>query len=98
MLRGVLSAHYNLSMESKAEYQRLCWRSRRGMLELDLVLTPFVRECLPRLDTAGWDSYRRLLECEDRDLCGWFFGRITPQDEDIAAIVAKILDCASPAD
>ena len=85
-------------MESKAEYQRLCWRSRRGMLELDLVLTTFVREQLPLLDAAGRDSYRRLLECEDRELCGWFFGRITPQDEDIAAIVARILDSASPAD
>ncbi|MCY4426705.1 MAG: succinate dehydrogenase assembly factor 2 [Halieaceae bacterium] len=85
-------------MESKAEYQRLCWRSRRGMLELDLVLTPFVRERLPLLDAAGRDSYRRLLEYEDRELCAWFFDRITPQDKDIAAIVARILDSARPAD
>ena len=69
----------------------MCWASRRGMLELDLVLEPFVREVYPTLDELGQSRYRKLLECEDQDLFGWFLGRVQPEDEEIAAIVDAIL-------
>lgn len=69
----------------------MCWASRRGMLELDLVLEPFVREVYPTLDELGQGRYRKLLECEDQDLFGWFLGRVQPEDEELAAIVDAIL-------
>ena len=37
-------------MFDDVEYQRIYWHSRRGMLELDLVLMPFVENCLRTLD------------------------------------------------
>ena len=43
----------------------LQWRSRRGMLELDVLLEPFTREALPTLDEKEQLTYIRLLECED---------------------------------
>lgn len=78
-------------IESDAEYNRLCWHSRRGMLELDLVLGPFVREHYPSLPAQDKAHYRRLLECEDQDLFSWFMGRVTPDDGELSDIVDKIL-------
>ncbi len=85
-------------METQADYNRLVWHSRRGMLELDLVLGPFVKEVYPTLATEDKILYRRLLECEDQDLFSWFLGRIAPQDEDLAHIVGKILAHTRAAD
>lgn len=80
-----------MELNSDAEYNRLCWHSRRGMLELDLVLGPFVREHYPQLSVADQARYRRLLECEDQDMFAWFLGREQPQDEELVEIVNKIL-------
>lgn len=80
-----------MTLESKAEYNRLCWHSRRGMLELDLVLGPFVKNHYPGLSPGDKERYRRLLECEDQDLFSWFLGRAIPEDEELAAIVEQIL-------
>ena len=89
----MLVSHYNqlMNVESNAEYNRLCWHSRRGMLELDLVLGPFVKQHYPQLSVVNQDRYRRLLECEDQDLFSWFLGRAKPQDEELANIVEQIL-------
>ena len=78
-------------MESDADYNRLCWHSRRGMLELDLMLGPFVKQCYPRLPAEDQRRYRRLLECEDQDLFSWFLGREEPQDEELVKIVKQVL-------
>ncbi len=80
-----------MDTETDAEYKRLCWHSRRGMLELDLILEPFVRERYPGLPEADQARYRRLLACEDQDLFAWFLGRVVPEDEELARIVAVVL-------
>jgi len=69
------------------------WASRRGMLELDLVLAPFVDQVFPDLCEADQLCYRRLMECEDQQLFGWFLGRDIPEDADLARIVDRILAC-----
>ena len=96
MLREGLSATIieAMTIESAADYNRLCWHSRRGMLELDLVLGPFVREHYPSLPDLDKAHYRLLLECEDQDLFSWFMGRVTPEDEALVDIVDKILATA----
>ena len=78
-------------MESDAEYNRLCWHSRRGMLELDLVLEPFVREAYPSLAEEDKQRYRRLLECEDQDLFRWLVGAEQVENKEIATIVQHII-------
>ncbi|MCZ6831772.1 MAG: succinate dehydrogenase assembly factor 2 [Gammaproteobacteria bacterium] len=80
-----------MNLESDAEYNRLCWHSRRGMLELDLMLGPFVNQHYPLLSAEKKARYRRLLACEDQDLFAWFLGRAKPQDEELADIVEQIL-------
>ena len=79
-------------MDSDADYKRLCWHSRRGMLELDLVLEPFVKEKYLHLPVEDQRRYERLLECEDQDLFSWFLGRKQPQDEELASIVKTVLE------
>jgi len=70
------------------------WAARRGMLELDLVLAPFVSDCYAALDAVGRRRVQRLLQCEDQDLFAWLLQRERPADEELAAIVAQILQFA----
>lgn len=71
---------------------RLFWASRRGMLELDLILLPFLEEVYPQLDEADQQRYQKLLECEDQDLFAWFLHRQQPEDSDLQKIVTIIRD------
>ena len=89
----MLRVAYNQAMdpESDADYNRLWWHSRRGMLELDLVLGPFVKQHYPLLAAQDKARYRRLLECEDQDLHAWFIQRGEPGDPELASIVEQIL-------
>jgi len=77
------------------ERNRLFWASRRGMLELDLVLQPFLDDIYPTLETADQERYQKLLECEDQDMFGWFLRRETPEDPDLQKIVQIIRDSRS---
>jgi len=84
-------------MNESRELNRLFWHSRRGMLELDLLLVPFVREHYSKLDAANQARYRKLLACEDQDLFAWLMRREEPQDADLRPIVALILQHAATA-
>ncbi|WP_024330244.1 succinate dehydrogenase assembly factor 2 [Simiduia agarivorans] len=74
------------------ERNRLFWGSRRGMLELDLVLLPFLENVYPTLEQADKERYWRLLECEDQDMFAWFLKRQDPEDKELLQIVQIIRD------
>ena len=76
---------------SEADYKRLYWASRRGMLELDLVLMPFAEQRLRELGAEDQQRYVRLLESEDTELFAWFLQRQHPQDSELATIVDIVL-------
>lgn len=69
------------------ERNRLFWGSRRGMLELDLVLLPFLDNVYPSLAQSDKESYWKLLECEDQDMFAWFLRREDPDDTSLQRIV-----------
>ena len=77
------------------ERNRLFWASRRGMLELDLVLLPFLEKIYPTLEQEDKERYWRLLDCEDQDMFGWFLRRENPDDSDLLKIVQIIRDTRS---
>ena len=79
-------------MISDSDYNRLLWASRRGMLELDLIMVPFVENCFKSLDEVNQQRFIDLLECEDNDLFAWFLGRGKPEDPEHAAIVQQVRD------
>ena len=74
------------------ELNRMRWASRRGMLELDLVLEPFVLARYAALSERDRMRFQQLMSCEDQDLFAWFLRRERPEDEELAAIVSQVLD------
>lgn len=78
------------------KFNRLFWHSRRGMLELDVILIPFLKEAYSTLPEEDKVRYENLLECEDPDLFSWFMRNGKPKDPDTARIVKIIINHVRP--
>ena len=61
--------------DDPARRARLRWRSRRGLLENDLILTRFLDAHEAELSDDEVDALTRLLELPDNDLMGLLLGR-----------------------
>ena len=70
---------------------RIIWHSRRGMLELDLLLEPFARNRFEALSPEQQHLYQDLLACEDQDLFAWLLQRQPPSDPTLEPIIEMIL-------
>ncbi|GHD12598.1 hypothetical protein GCM10007052_13790 [Halioglobus japonicus] len=81
-------------MVAEQEINRMRWAARRGMLELDLVLEPFVQARYADLNDVDRERFQQLMLCEDQDLFAWFLQRQKPEDPEHAAIVQQILNFA----
>ena len=77
-------------MTEDKDYSRMCWASRRGLLELDLLLGPFMDACFRELEQSLRDDYEQLMGHEDQDILNWIMGREAPPDEVLAAITGRI--------
>lgn len=71
---------------------RVLWASRRGMLELDLILLPFVENIYPGLSPEDQLSYQQLMLSEDQDMYAWFMRREDPSDSRLQRIVDLVRD------
>lgn len=60
---------------------RLRWRSRRGLLENDLILTRFLDQHESTLTDNDVDALTRLLELSDNELMDLLLARKQPQGE-----------------
>ena len=81
---------------SERELNRLRWRARRGMLELDLLLLPFFDDVFRSLQEQEQRAFIRLLEQEDPDLLYWFSQKGQCEDADLQAMVDRILERVHP--
>jgi antitoxin CptB len=63
-----------------AEVDRIRWRCRRGLLELDLILKSFLERRYGELDTDEQRLFVELLDEADNDLLDWALGRREPTD------------------
>lgn len=81
---------------SELELNRLRWRSRRGMLELDLLLLPFFDEVFRELPESEQQDFVNLLDQDDPDLLQWFSRKDSPSDPRLTALVEKILGRVQP--
>jgi len=70
--------------------QRLRWRCRRGMRELDQLFTRYLDHEYPSASAAERDAFARLLELPDPDLFGYLVGRTTPAEEVQRHVIANI--------
>ena len=84
-------------MTESIDHKRLYWQSRRGMLELDLILVPFFKQCYAGLPEADQYRYEELLKSEDQDLFKWFLKREKPEDKELRKIVDIIVQHAQTA-
>ncbi len=83
-------------MFTEMQLNRLRWRSRRGMLELDLLLQPFFDDIFRDLPEETQQAFEKLLEEDDPDLLMWFSRRGEPEDTVLADLVNLILDRVQP--
>ena len=80
--------------EDLIDKRQAIWRSRRGMLELDLYLTPFVESLFDELTPRTKLRYRELLQCEDVEIVGWL-NRDSKVPERFESIVEMIVAFAN---
>ncbi len=57
------------------EVERVRWRCRRGMLELDIVLGRFIETHFARLDAGQREAFDTLLNVPDATLWDMIMGR-----------------------
>jgi antitoxin CptB len=73
---------------------RLRWRSRRGLLENDLILTRFLDANEIELTDDEVDALTRLLELSDNELLDLLLGRTEPADllalPNVSALLSRL--------
>lgn len=71
--------------------QKVFWHSRRGMLELDLLLVPFATQVFGNLSDQDQLLYTEFLAQEDQDLFKWLMRREPPDDSRFLPLIEQIL-------
>lgn len=79
-----------LSVADSSHLQRLRWRCRRGMRELDQLFTRYLDRAWRDAAEAERAVFERLLACEDDRLWRWFLGYEAPDDVELHALVERI--------
>lgn len=70
--------------------KRLKMRSmRRGIKEMDLILTAYADRNLPTMDAAALDLYDAMLHENDQDLYQWVTGQV-PAPDSYANLIRNI--------
>ena len=80
--------------KTEREFRRLLWHSRRGMLELDVILLPFTENRYRDLSAEDQRDYHALINCEDQDLFNWFMEKAVCPDPSIRRMVSVVLEHA----
>lgn len=71
-------------------FDRLRWRCRRGLLELDVVLKNFLDQGYASLTPAEQESFDKLLAVPDNILWAYVQGSENPPEKELSQIVSKI--------
>ena len=72
------------------ELERVRWRIRRGLLELDIVLGRFVETYYEQLNEAGKRAFEVLLDMPDTVLWDMITGRQEAPQSELQALLQKI--------
>jgi len=78
------------------ELRRLRWQCRRGMLELDHLLSGFLERGYRDLDAPGRTEFLALLDNQDQELSDWFMSRSIPEDPVVRDLVRHIVAVVTP--
>jgi antitoxin CptB len=69
---------------------RLIWKCRRGLLELDLVLTQFLERQVSTMSAADLAAFDELLDYPDTELWDVVSGRSERFDPRLGGIVSRL--------
>jgi len=72
------------------EMDRVRWRCRRGLLELDIVLTRFLDGEYPSLTLVQRETFSALLGLADNDLWDLVTGRLEPETPEQKEVVDRL--------
>ncbi|MFN9028857.1 MAG: succinate dehydrogenase assembly factor 2 [Betaproteobacteria bacterium] len=89
--------HAQRSTLEELELRRLRWRSRRGLLENDLIIERFLRAHGAGLKRCELDAFARLLELADNDLLDLLLARREPAEGlasgEVNALLERLRHC-----
>lgn len=77
-------------MRDDRELERIRWRCRRGLLELDLLLQQFLERHYATLTEREHAVLTRLLDLPDPELLDYCNSLSQPDDPELDALVRKI--------
>ena len=77
-------------MSRSPEHSRLRWRCRRGMRELDLMLSAWLEMAFDRLSPQQRTEFEQLLELSDPELEHYLLWGARPDEPERAALVQAI--------
>jgi antitoxin CptB len=69
---------------------KLLWRCRRGMKELDVLLTRYVEEQFCGASAAHQEAFRALLEAPDPEIYGYLLGQLRPPTALLSSLIERI--------
>ena len=75
---------------AEVNLSRLRWRCRRGMRELDVMLTRYLDRVWATASPSERAAFVELVEMQDPDLFGYLVGRTTPTEDPQRAVIACI--------
>lgn len=75
---------------NRIQKNRLKWRCRRGMLELDLLLNSYLEIHYDNLDQNEQKDFENLLELPDQTLQKWLTGNELPEDQQLSHVVKAV--------
>lgn len=78
-----------------SEIPRLRWLCRRGMKELDVVMTGYLDNYYSDAAETDQQSFKYLLEMPDPDLFAFLVGRDSTDDASIASLIITLRNLVS---
>lgn len=69
---------------------RLRWHCRRGMRELDVLLTRYFEQDYPHATTSRQQAFESLLELQDPVILAYLTGTQEPDRQDIADVIQQL--------
>jgi len=79
-----------LATDNEPSITRLAWQCRRGMLELDLLLSNFLENGYSQLDAESRQVFLAVLDITDTELLEYLIGRHVHTEARIQNVIEKI--------
>lgn len=86
----MLGVVVKMTLLSPPQKAKIIWNCRRGMLELDLLLSRFIQRHKENLTDEQWLLLARLLELDDPSLYAQLMGYEVVEDQALVGIIQVI--------